>query len=197
MSSAPQRGYAIGLILLAIALIAAVVYLFLHEPPTTTVQILPPLPTATDLPTETPAPLEVYVTGAVQNPEARLSLPPGSRVEDAIEGAGGATEDADLSAVNLAQALRDGDLVHVPSTLEESAEAPAAVPTSNQPVVINLNTATLEELDALPGIGETTANAILAYRDENGPFQSVEDLLNVEGIGERTLERLRPLITVE
>jgi competence protein ComEA len=199
MGSQAQKAYLLGMIILATTLIAVTAYLFLHEPPTTTVRILPPLPIATDLPTPTQAPLEIYVTGAVQQPETRLSLPPGSRVEDAIQAAGGVADDANLSAVNLAQLLRDGDLVHVPSTSEASTtgQAPAPVPTSNQPLLVNLNTATLEELDELPGVGEATARAIIDYRDTNGPFTTVEDLLKVSGIGQRTLDNLRPFITVE
>lgn len=191
----------VGLVLAAGLLVGG--YALLNQDsPSTTVEILPPNPTATDLPTETPSPIEVYVVGAVSEPESRLSLPPGSRVEDAIEGAGGALENANLSAVNLAQILQDGDMIFVPLLGEEvpaeTVGEPTAIitPTPNAPRIININTATAEELETLPGIGETRANDIIAYREANGPFTTVEDLLNVRGIGEATLENLREFITV-
>jgi competence protein ComEA len=191
----------IGLVL-AIALLAGTYALLNQESPSTTVEILPPNPTATDLPTETPSPIEVYVVGAVNEPQARLTLPHGSRVEDAIEGAGGALNIANLSAVNLAQILHDGDMVFVPSVDDNvpaetvGEESEIITPTPNAPRIININTATVEELVTLPGIGETRANDIIAYREANGPFVTVDDLVNVSGIGEGTLETLRPLISV-
>lgn len=209
-----QKVYLAATVLIALALIGTTAYLFFYEPPTTTIQILPPAPTPTDLPTATPAPLEVYVTGAVLTPQARLTLPYGSRVEDAIEAAGGTTEDALLDAVNLAQLLRDGDQIHVPSISTPTNEtapptvalptpntnnpttAPVAAPSSSASGLINLNTATLEELDTLPEIGLVMAQRIIDYRTQNGPFQSVDDLLNVSGIGDATLQKLRPLVTV-
>ncbi|NDJ87313.1 MAG: hypothetical protein GYB66_15650 [Chloroflexi bacterium] len=193
-----QRNYVwlSGVLLLAFALIAATVYLFVNEPPSTTIEIRPPLPTSTLLPTDTPAPLQVYVTGEVVDSPIALTLPPGSRVEDAIEAAGGPTDDADLEAVNLVQILQDGDMITVPP-LDDEVAGLAATPTRNAPRIVNINLAGLEELQTLPGIGEKTAEAIIAYREENGPFESIDDLVNVPNIGEGTLEDLRPLITVD
>ena len=197
-----NAGFIIVGLLIAAGLLVGGYALLNQESPSTTVEILPPNPTATDLPTETPSPIEVYVVGAVSEPESRLSLPPGSRVEDAIAGAGGALENANLSAVNLAQTLRDGDMIFVPSIGEtvpaETIGQPTAIitPTPNAPRTININTATVEELVTLPGIGETRANDIIAYREANGPFTTVDDLVNVSGIGEGTLENLREFITV-
>jgi len=201
MAAESSRRSPYGLIiggLLALALFVAGGIYLLREPKSTTVEIVPPQPTATNLPTSTPAPLEVYVTGAVQTPQARLSLPVGSRVEDAIEAAGGVLENADLDQVNMAQRLQDGDQIFVPTVRPEGeTEEETTLPTPNAPRVININEATVEELDTLPGVGPSTAQAIIDYRTENGPFQSIEDLLNVPGIGEGTMDNIRPYVTVE
>lgn len=196
------------LILLGVGLliVAAFAYLLLQEDDPVTITIQPPPPTATHTPTLTPAPLEIYVTGAVNRPESRHALPTGSRVEDAIAVAGGAAANADLSAVNLAQPLRDGDLVHVPVRAaaafvdQESESVPATLPstpTPNAPRPINLNTATQAELETLPGIGPAKAQAIIEYRTANGPFTSVEQITDISGIGPATLEDLRPFVAVE
>lgn len=207
-----QKFYFAATAFIALALVVTVAYLMLYEPPTTTIQILPPAPTPTNLPTATPAPVEVYVTGAIQTPQARLTLPYGSRVEDAIAAAGGTTNDALLDAVNLAQVLQDGDHVHVPAKpnpTEQTVVPTVVLPTPNtsQPTtapaagsgvagLININTASLDELDTLPEIGPSMAQRIIDYRTQNGPFQSVDDLINVSGIGEATMVKLRPLVTV-
>lgn len=202
--------WAIAMILLAVAIIVSMGYLALNKPETTTVEILPPLPTATERPSATPAPIEVHVVGEVngmvEGEGVRLSLPPGSRVEDAIEAAGGPTDNANLEAVNLAQLLQDGDRIEVPAIVpvdgDEAEEGavdaePVPSPTRNAPRIVNVNEADLDELMTLPRIGETTAQRIIDYREANGAFETVEDLLNVEGIGEGTLDNLRNLITVE
>lgn len=203
------------LAIIALLIVAALAYLLLDEQAPVTVTINPPLPTATHTITAsptaspTPLPLEVYVTGAVQTPESRLSLPAGARVEDAIDAAGGVTDGADLSRVNLAAQLRDGDHIHVPtlpptpSAEEPDAQAQEAepeeapTPTPNQPRLVNINTATQAELETLPRIGPALAQAIIAYREENGDFATVDDLVNVPGVGEATLAGLRDLVTVD
>lgn len=145
------------------------------------------------LPTPTPAPqLKAHVSGAVQSPGV-YSIAPDDRVADLLEAAGGPTDDADLDRVNLAQRLHDADHVHVPSKGEPrgaSADRPA------ESGLMSINTAGVEQLQELKGIGPALAQAIVDYREEYGPFQRVEDLLAVSGIGPKTLEDLRPYITV-
>lgn len=144
--------------------------------------------------------LVVHVVGAVREPGI-VELPLGSRVVDAIAGAGGPRDDAGLTGLNLARELVDGEQVFVP-TIEEAATQPVALPPSvgasglGGSGLVNLNTADAAMLDSLPGIGPAIAARILAWRDDNGPFRSVDELLAVSGIGEKTLDGFRDLVTV-
>lgn len=145
----------------------------------------------------------VSVEGAVAHPGV-YTLPRDARVNDAVLAAGGLNADADLATVNLAARLRDGQRLVVPAsgTSGDQAQATGASPvpsrgsTSSQPGLININTATIEELDTLPGIGPAKAQAIVDYRTAHGPFRSIDELVLVDGISLAMLERLRPLITV-
>lgn len=145
--------------------------------------------------------LVVHVDGAVAAPGV-YELPAGSRANDAVLAAGGLTEDADTSSLNLATPLSDGDKVRVPVEGEEvSAASAAATGTtatedSTSGGLVNINTATLEELDTLPGVGEATAQAIIDDREQNGPFSSIEDLMRVSGIGEKKYAKLEAMICV-
>ena len=163
------------------------------------------------------APVVVQAAGAVHLPGVHR-LPAGSRVDDLVSAAGGSTPDADLDRVNLAALLVDGERIWVPrrgevdvppvvsggTTAAPGGSAGAGTgggsgssPRGGDPATpVDLNTATDAQLDALPGIGPATAAAILAHRDANGPFRSVDDLLDVRGIGEAKLEQLRPLVRV-
>jgi competence protein ComEA len=140
--------------------------------------------------TPTPGTYTVYVVGEVLQPQSMVALPVGSRVEDALHAVGGTTDKADLNRVNLSQVLSDGDYVYVPPL----AGDPLITPTPNRPPLVHINYATLEELDALPGIGPTLAQAILDYRTEHGPFATLEDLDNVPGLGPTRLDALRDLL---
>jgi competence protein ComEA len=140
----------------------------------------------------------VHVAGRVRRP-GLVRLPAGSRVHDAIRAAGGVTSGADLDAVNLARKLTDGEQVRIPGPGDPAPPLPpdAAAPTQGvtPSAPLDLNTATLEQLDALPGVGEVTAGRILAYRSAH-PFTTVDQLLEVPGIGERRFDQLKDLVTV-
>ncbi|HEY5876687.1 MAG TPA: helix-hairpin-helix domain-containing protein, partial [Ilumatobacteraceae bacterium] len=143
----------------------------------------------------------VQAAGAVAAPGV-YSLPAGARVHELISAAGGVTAEGDPAAISLAVVLVDGQRVYVPLIGEIVPAAPALPPTAAGAGAaaatgpIDLNRATAEQLDALPGVGPATAAAIVAHRDGNGPFASVEDLLDVRGIGPAKLDGLRDLVTV-
>jgi competence protein ComEA len=139
----------------------------------------------------------VHVAGRVRRP-GLVRLPAGSRVQDAIRAAGGATPGADLDAINLARKLTDGEQVRVPAPgdpVPPPDPAAAGGPGATPSAPLDLNTATLDQLDTLPGVGEVTANRIIAYRSAH-PFSAVDELLEVPGIGQRRLEQLKDLVTV-
>lgn len=139
----------------------------------------------------------VHVDGAVGAPGV-YELPGSPRVNDAIVAAGGLAEGADTSGLNLAAPLSDGEKVHVPLAGESQPSPAPSAPGAGEGAggLVNLNTATLEELDELPGVGEATARAILEDREKNGPFSSPEDLMRVSGIGEKKFEKLEGLVCV-
>lgn len=143
--------------------------------------------------TPTPGSYTVYVVGEIAARETLLTLPAGSRVQDAISAAGGATDNADLAQVNLSQLLNDGDYIYVPPL----AGTTITTPTPNRPRLVHINVAAREELETLPGIGPKLAQAIIDYRTENGPFQRVEELDNVPGIGPATVDTLRERIAID
>jgi len=148
-------------------------------------------------PTSTPAPIRVYVSGAINLPDV-YSLPAGSIARDAITAAGGPLPDADLNRVNLAQSLSDGQQIYVPrvgeaAVIEPGAGAAASVPAGP----ININTATQAQLESLPHIGPAIAARIIQYRDEHGPFARIEDIQNVPGIGPATFADIQALITIQ
>jgi competence protein ComEA len=137
-----------------------------------------------------PAALVVHVVGAVHRP-GLYRLREGSRIADAVRRAGGATKRADLSLVNLAAPVADGVQVVVPRRMTAAAAAAGTAQAPSGPV--HLNTATLEQLDELPGVGPSTAQKILDFRQEHGAFTSVDELDAVPGIGPARLEQLREL----
>lgn len=149
---------------------------------------------------EDAATVTVDVSGAVATPSV-VTLAEGSRVADAIDAAGGALPEADLAQLNRAARLTDGEKVHVPITGEQAAGAAGTATDSVETgavtqQLININTATEAELDVLPGVGPSTAEAIVADREENGPFSTIEDLMRVSGIGEKKFEKLAGQICV-
>lgn len=194
-----DRNIIFAFIFVGLTIVAGIAMLLSTRPTPVQIVVNPPQPTATALPTETPGPLMIYITGEVANPQTTVSLPAGSRVQDAVEAAGGATENADLSLVNMAAILRDGDQVNVPALAQsgETTSADTPLPTSSGGEIINVNTATLEELDSLPGIGPSLAEDIILHRETEGAFASLDDLDLVPGIGPSILENLRDLIRFE
>jgi competence protein ComEA len=146
------------------------------------------------IPAPTLSPITIYVRGAVNNP-GLYQVPSGSRINDAIQVAGGFIDNADISTVNLAKILEDGDEVIIP-------ELPSPATTENgtrsiNPInnLVNINTATIEQLDTLPEIGPKTAQNIINYRDANGPFEKTEDIMNVDGIGQAIFNEIKDMIT--
>ncbi|MCR4567531.1 MAG: ComEA family DNA-binding protein [Pseudobutyrivibrio sp.] len=135
----------------------------------------------------------VQVAGAVARPDV-YELPTGSRVYAAIEAAGGLLESADDSDLNQASLIEDGQKIYVYSV--EERESILEADTAADDGLININTASLEELKTLPGIGESKANQIITYRDSNGGFSSVEDIKNVSGIGDGIFNQIHLLIKV-
>jgi competence protein ComEA len=136
--------------------------------------------------------LVVDVAGAVRQPGLH-ELAPGTRIADAVAAAGGATAKADINAVNLAAPIADGEQIVVPARGAGAAGASSgAAPSTTAP--LDLNSASLEQLDALPGIGPTTAQKILDYRQAHGSFHSIADLDAVPGIGQGRLEQLKGLV---
>lgn len=146
----------------------------------------------------------VHVAGAVAGPGVQR-LPAGARVVDAIDAAGGVAADADVGRVNLAAPLEDGQQVYVPKAGEAFSGVAGSANGGGggggggdgaSARIVDLNTATAEELDELPGVGPAIAQAIIDHRSTNGPFGTVEELLEVRGIGQAKLEEIRPRVTL-
>lgn len=176
--------------------LTAGVILLIALPPRGEAVQLAPIPT-------TPS-LTVYVTGGINQPGV-YALPPNSRVKDAIQASGGSSPSADVNAVNLAALLHDGEHLVIPLT-GETSPTPAVPGSSITPSTpdspysaenpLNINSASQSDLEKLPGVGPTRAAAIIAYREANGPYNHVEDIQNVPGIGATTFEHLKAMITV-
>jgi competence protein ComEA len=206
---APTRSAVAGLVLLLVlALGLALLLTWVQRPRETAAppvqRSMPASAMVSTSPSTSPSPgVIVHVTGAVRRP-GLVELPGGSRVDDAVQAAGGPTARADLSSVNLARPVVDGEQVVVLRRGQAgppvgtpvgtaSAHAGGAAP-PGQP--LDLNTATLEQLDGLPGVGPVLAQRIIDWRAQNGRFSAVDELTEVSGIGDRTLSELRPLVRV-
>jgi len=206
----PASGEKVNVFWLAAALLVGMLLgagaMRLYQPPAAA----PPLliataaPTATPSPLYTPGPLHVYASGAVRHP-AVYRLPPGSRIDALIAAAGGPSEAADLRHLNLAAPLHDGEQVYVPSvddvcppTITPGAEATDAAGNATTPGVIpggkiDINHASAEALETLPGVGPAMAQRIIAAR----PYSKIEEIKRVRGIGDKTFQKLKPYITTK
>ena len=175
--------WAIALTAVVSLLAAGVLLLVSRQPRGEGVRLVPP---------PSPQPLVVHVSGAVVNP-GLYQLPHGSRILDAIQAAGGLLPEADEEALNLAALLKDGQRVLVPTHAQAQATTSS---NSASGALIDINSASQEALESLPGIGPVLAQRIDEYRESNGPFATIEDLLKVEGVGADTFEKLKELVTV-
>jgi competence protein ComEA len=217
-----HKGTAFGFLVLITIFGGIMVYTRQPDPPPLEISTPEPSPTSTSFvveiattqPTNTPKPIRVYITGQVNTPDVYL-LPAGSIIKDALEAAGGATEGADLVAINLAQELQDQQQITIPAKAEAIPTPPViknGLPTTpNDPVredrsgdddtstgeKININAASLEALTTLSGIGQVIGQRIIDYRTEHGNFATIEQIIDVKGIGPVTFEKIKDHITVE
>lgn len=208
------------IVLALLAAIGAAVF-YVRQPTQEPIAIIPaqettePTPAATLPPPPTPtlAPVRIYITGAVQNSDVYF-LPAGSIVKDVVEAAGGFTPNANRDGINLALELQDQQQIHVPVEGEDNPpppiqggpmDAPKTDESQQNPGqtqsapggVVNLNTATQDQLDTLPGIGPAIAKRIIEYRDSIGSFTAIDQITQVSGIGESTFAKIKEQITVE
>jgi competence protein ComEA len=198
-SFARYRPYLAMLAVFLVVLAGTIFFLRRPEPPAAVTIV-----TVTPRATATPASITVDVRGAVNKPGV-YTLPLGSRVQDALILAGDVTSNADTRPLNLARKLNDGEQIYV-LTLGEATPTVVATPgrgaqlnapTRTPAGKININTATLAELDTLPGIGPAIAQRIIDYRTQNGNFKTIEDLKKVRGIGDALFNQIKDLITVQ
>jgi competence protein ComEA len=217
----PGRAGAIALAVVGVIAVLVTVFTLVRDktPPVASAK-LPPVemvssagPTPGPAPPNADGPVVVSVVGLVHKP-GLVTLAPGARIADALTAAGGATDGADLIGLNMARRVTDGEQIIVgivaapgqPAAMGSSVssgpataappDTPASGKTSAPGGLVDLNAATVEELDTLPGIGPVTAAAIIAWRDANGRFTSVDQLGDVDGIGPARLEKLRDLVRV-
>ncbi|MGE2723905.1 ComEA family DNA-binding protein [Mycolicibacterium pulveris] len=216
----PGRAGVVALAAVGIVAVLVTVFAIVRDkpPPVMSANLPPVQMVSSGSPTPSGAPppeqpVVVSVVGLVHKP-GLVTLDPGARIADALGAAGGALDGADLLGLNMARRVADGEQIIVgiasapgqptamgSSITADNGTAPAdpaapAADTAAQGAVVDLNTATVEQLDTLPGIGPVTASAIVAWRDANGPFSSVEQLGDVDGIGPARLEKLRDRVRV-
>lgn len=213
------RSYAIGLLaLLTGSLVVAAAVLLVRGDNNPPIQILPPSSESAAAAAGSSGPatssslsdaldFKVYISGAVRSPGV-YALQPGNRLAEALDAAGGATAGADLTAVNLALRVRDEGYYYIPevgetppavaSPLDGAGQGASSVLSSSPGTgqgLLDLNTASKEGLEALPGIGPVRAQAIIDHREQNGPFTSVTGIMDVAGIGMVTYEKIQDLVT--
>ncbi|MBI4322612.1 MAG: helix-hairpin-helix domain-containing protein [Chloroflexi bacterium] len=183
-----QRIAYAAIAVLGFLLVAGVLVFVTSQRPSRPLEVVSP----TSVPDAKSRWIKVYVSGEVARPGV-YTLADDDRIDDAVTAAGGPTEDADLNRVNLAVRVRDQMQIHVPKQ-GTSADLPGLVGLPSQLAKININSAGISELDTLPGIGQVTARRIIAYRQEKGPFRSIEDLKETKLVNNATYERIKDLI---
>ncbi|MBI9049530.1 MAG: helix-hairpin-helix domain-containing protein [Anaerolineaceae bacterium] len=146
--------------------------------------------------TSTPSPIICHLDGAVNNPGV-YSFNQGDRVEEAISTAGGLTNNADITQINFAEKVSDGEKIYIPCVGEDLSKHISSVESQDVLDQININTASIEELCKLSGIGESKANDIVEYRETHGDFLNIHDLLNVPGIGEAIFDKIEQSLSID
>jgi competence protein ComEA len=206
-----ERRELVGMVAIAVLVVGAAAVWYLRSLPST-VQIQEtgvrprPAPAAAVSPSPSPAAIVVDVAGRVRHPGV-YTMTEGDRVIDAIRRAGGALAGADLTSINLAALLTDAEQIvvgraggggHASGTTTGSGTSSGSATSGSGGLTgkIDINTATLDQLETLPRIGEVLGQRIIDYREQHGPFRSIDDLLNVSGIGDATMAGLRPLVTI-
>lgn len=167
---------------------AGVTYYRTHQTSEPTLPIATPTTSIAETPPVEPTKIYAQVSGAVHKPGI-YKISENLRAKDLIEIAGGALPEADLDKVNLVAKIKDGKRINIPLKKLEKIQAGSKPSTP-----IHLNTATVKDLQTLPSIGQKTAETIIAYRQENGPFQSLDELTHIKGLGPKTLEKIKPML---
>ena len=182
-------------------LLAGLVLIFVLPQRGSAIVLITKTPDLTPIPTATLSLIRVHLTGAVNAP-GMLTLPKGACLVDAIEKAVGLIEGYDSNLLNLAEILQDGARIHIPNLVEQESNfnnPQRSQPLLNieEPILVNINTADLDTLVLLPGIGPSKAQAIINYREQNGLFMRIEDIQKVKGIGPGIFDSIKDLITID
>ncbi len=182
-------------------LLAGLILIFVLPQRGSAIVLITKTPNLTPIPTATLSLIRVHLTGAINAP-GMLSLPKGANLADAIEKAGGLIDGYDSNLLNLAEVLQDGSRIHIPNIAEQESgfnNPQRSQPLLNieEPLLVNINTADLDTLVLLPGIGPSKAQAIIQYREQNGLFMRIEDIQKVKGIGPSTFDSIKDLITID
>lgn len=182
-------------------LLAGLILIFVLPQRGSAIVLITKTPDLTPIPTATLSLIRVHLTGAVNAP-GMLTLPKGACLVDAIEKAGGLIEGYDSNLLNLAEILQDGSRIHIPNLVEQESNfnnPQRSQPLLNieEPILVNINTADLDTLVLLPGIGPSKAQAIINYREQNGLFMRIEDIQKVKGIGPSIFDSIKDFITID
>lgn len=168
-----------------VAILVALFFFLISRGEAVEAPVLKPITTSSEKST-----IYIHVAGKVKKP-GLYQLISGARVDDAIKAAGGALPGTDLSEINLARVMNDGEQVYVSGATQSSSSRPQRTPKKKFSGVVNINRASIAQFDSLPGIGPVIAARIIEYRKKNGPFLTLEDLTKVQGIGDKTFQQIK------